>query len=93
MARAVQARCVVEIEVTPDSLHAYSPPEGVEIGPGDVMVIQDPPTSVRYGERLMRECRATVRQAGPLRRSWTKAWSVFALTQLYEVGFEAEDAR
>ena len=93
MARAVEARCLVEVEVTPESLHAYSAPLGLEIEPGDVMVIHDPPISVDYGERLTRECWATVQRAGLLRRTWTKASGLFALTQLYEVGFEAEDAR
>ncbi len=92
MSRSVEARCNVEIEQTPESFHAYSAPEGIEIAPGDVVVIHDPPTSVAYNEKLDRQCRMTVRRAGPFRRSWTRATGVFALTSLYEVGFEAEDA-
>ena len=90
MGRLVESRCTVEIEVTPASFHAYSPPD-LDVGPGDVMVIHDAPVSVGFGETLTRECRATVRRAGWLRRGWVRASGLFALTELYEVGFEAED--
>jgi hypothetical protein len=33
-----------------------------------------------------------VRRAGPLRRAWTRAAEIFSLTDLYEVGFDAESA-
>ena len=90
MARAIDIRCLVDIEVTPDSFHAFSPPD-LDMRPGDVMVIHDAPVSVGFGDRLTRECRATIRRAGWLRRQWTKASGLFALTQLYDVGFEAEE--
>ena len=92
MARAVEGHCVVDIEQSPESFHAYSAPEDIQIEPGDIVVIDNPPLSIGYNEKLARECRMTVRRAGFLRRNWTKAIAVFALTQLYEVGFEAEDA-
>jgi hypothetical protein len=91
MARIVDARCIVEIEQSFDSLHAYSVPDGVEVGPGDVAFIHQPPTSVPFGERLVQDCAMTVHKAGFVRRAWVRMTSVFALTQLYEVGFEAEN--
>ncbi len=87
-AREVQARCIVEIEQTPDSFHAFSVPLDVAVEPGDEVLIHDAPTGVAWNESLSRECRITVRRAGPLRRAWTRASGVFAITELYEVGFE-----
>ncbi len=86
--RKVQARCIVEIEQTPDSFHAFSVPLDVAVEPGDEVLIHDAPTRVGYNETLSRECRITVRRAGLLRRAWTRASGMFAVTELYEVGFE-----
>ncbi len=88
-ARAIEATCMVEIEKSPSSFHAYAIPEDVEIMPGDEVLIHDPPMRIGYGETLRRECRITVRRAGPMSRAWTRATSVFLLAGLYEVGFEA----
>ena len=87
--KRIEATCLVEIEQSFDSFHAYAVPQGVEIQPGDAVLIHDAPTQVRYGERVSRECRITVDRAGPIRRAWTRATSLFLLTDLYEVGFEA----
>ena len=57
MARAIAALCTVEIEVTRDSFHAFSPPD-LDVAPGDVMVIHDAPTKVGFGERVTRQCRS-----------------------------------
>lgn len=89
----IEARCRVEIEQSPASFHAYAVPEGVEIRPGDEVLIHDAPVHVGYGESLSRECRMTVRRAGAIRRAWTRATSLFLLTGLYEVGFEAGEPR
>lgn len=86
--REVAARCIVEIERSPDSLHAHAVPLDVAIRPGDIVLVHDAPLVVGYGERVTRECRATVRRAGPLARFWTRATAVLSLTELYEVGFE-----
>lgn len=86
--RTMSVRCDVEIEQTPQSFHAYAVPDGVALRPGDVVLVHDVPTAVAFGERLACVCDATVHRAGPLRRAWTRATSIFALTSLYEVGFE-----
>ncbi len=86
--REVDARCIVEIERSPDSLHAHAVPLGVAIRPGDVVLVHDAPLCIGYGERVTRECRATVRRAGPLARLWTRMSAMLSLTELYEVGFE-----
>ena len=87
--RSIEATCMVEIEQSARSFHAYAVPQGVAIEPGDEVLIHDAPTRVGYGERLSRECRITVSRAGLLKRAWTRATSLFLLTGLYEVGFEA----
>ncbi len=91
--RRVEATCLVEIEKSADSFHAYAVPQGVEIMPGDEVLIHDAPTRIGYGEKLSRECRITVSRAGMLGRAWTRATSLFLLTGLYEVGFEAGEPR
>ena len=85
----IEADCVVEIEQSFDSFHAYAVPRGVEIRPGDEVLIHNAPTRIGYGEKLSRECRITVKRAGAFKRSWTRMTSLFLLTELYEVGFEA----
>ncbi len=93
MTRAlVDGLCTVEIEQTQKSFHAFSPPE-VAVEPGDEVLIHDPPLHAAFGEVVRRDCRITVRRAGALRRFWTRHAGLFSLTELYEVGFEAEHAR
>ncbi len=85
--RTVEVPCTVEIEQTPESLHAYAVPEGIEIRPGDVVLVHGAPTRIGFGERIRIEGRATVVRAGRLRQAWTRLASMFELTELYEVGF------
>ena len=86
-----EARCIVEMENTPDSFHAYSVPEGVDIRPGDAVTIHNPPTVIGYGEKITQECRITVDRAGWLKRVWTQFAELFELTELYEVGFQPHE--
>ena len=89
----IEVSCTVEIEQTPESLHAYAVPEGVDIRPGDVVTIHDAPSEIAFGGRLSRRCRATVVRAGPLERLWTRAAGMLELTELYEVGFLPSEPR
>ena len=89
----VEISCLVDIEQTPESLHAYAVPEGVEIRPGDVVTVHDAPTGIAFGERLQRRCRATVVRAGVLQRFWTRVAGMAELTELYEVGFLPSEPR
>ena len=91
MSRRVEVACLVEIEQTPESFHAYAVPEGIEIRPGDVVTVHGAPTRVAFGERVTRECRATVLRAGPLGRLWTCMTGMLELTELYEVGFAPKE--
>ncbi len=86
-AETVAIRCDVDIEKTPDSLHAHAVPDGIDIRPGDVVVVHGAPTNIAFGDRLTCQCPATVTRAGPIARWWTELTAMFELTELYEVGF------
>jgi hypothetical protein len=72
---------------TPETLHAHVFLEGVDIGPGDEVLVHGARTRVGYGERIVCSRRATVVRAGWLARAWTRLASRFELTLLYEVSF------
>ena len=90
-ARTVEVRCQVDIERTRDSFHAHAVPDGIDIRPGDVVLVHGAPTDIGYGERIACECRATVVRAGLLARAWTHVAGMFELGELYEVGFSPRD--
>lgn len=90
--RSIDIRADIDIEKTFDSFHAYAVPDGIDIRPGDVVIVHGVPTDIGFGERLVMQCDATVHRAGPLKRLWTRASSMFELTDLYEVGFEPKGA-
>jgi hypothetical protein len=87
--RAIEVPCTVDIEHTAEFIHAFVELDGVEIGPGDEVLVHDAPTGVRFGEREVFRRRATVRRAGPLGRLWAHVEGYLELTELYEVGFSA----
>lgn len=88
--RAIEVPCTIDLENTLDSLHAYVELEGVEVGPGDEVLIIDPPTELPlYGERIVCERRAAIVRASWLERLRTHLGSRFELTELYEVGFQS----
>ena len=85
--REFDVPCTIEIEHTPRSLHAHVELEGVEVGPGDSVLVHDAPTAVGFGETLMRRSHATVVRAGALESLWTRLSAFLDLTELYEVSF------
>jgi hypothetical protein len=89
--RTVEVACDVDFEQTAESFHAHAIPSGIDIGPGDVVVVQGAPGFVGFGDRLTCRCRATVRKAGALARWWTEFAALFELTELYEVGFQPKE--
>lgn len=84
--------CTVDVEHTNDSLHAYVLLDDFEIGPGDEVIVRDPPMDVAFGGKVVRRCRATVIRAGLWGRIWTPISAYFELTGLYEVGFDERNA-
>ena len=85
--RTLQVPCTIEIEHTPESLHAHVDLKGVDVGPGDRVVVHGAPTHVPFGERRTFDCQATVFRAGPFGRLKARVEGYLELTELYEVGF------
>ena len=90
-ARDVAIACDVDLERSDDSFHAYAVPDGVDIRPGDVVLVHNMPRRLQFGERRRFRATATLRRAGLLRRLWTEFAGVFELTSLYEVGFQPDE--
>ena len=89
----IEVPCTVDLEQTPDSLHAYVDLEGADPGPGDEVIVHDAPVSIAFGERAIHRRTATLRRAGPLRRFWAHVEGYLELTELYEVSFSEGKAR
>jgi hypothetical protein len=85
--RETTVPCTIDLEQSPDSLHAYVDLDGIVVGPGDEVIVHDAPTSIAFGEHSIIERTATVRRAGPLQRLWAHIEGYLELTELYEVSF------
>lgn len=83
----IEVGCTIDLEQTPESLHAYVDLDGVEPEVGDTVIIHDAPTVIAFGKSEVHRRRATVIRAGSLKRHWTKITAYLELTELYEVGF------
>jgi len=88
----IEITCLVDIERSFDSLHAHAIPDGVEIRAGDSVVVHGAPTALRYGERVVTECRATVTRGGWFDRHLTPLVALLDIGELYHVGFEPREA-
>jgi hypothetical protein len=88
MSRNIELTCAIDIEQTAESFHAHAIPDGVEINPGDMILVHDAPSDIGFGESYTGERRATLMRANPLVRLWTELTSIFEITELYEVGFQ-----
>jgi hypothetical protein len=90
MAR-VEVSCLVDIEQTPESLHAHAIPEGIDLRPGDRVLVHGAPASVAYGQHVRVYCAATVIRAGVFRRAWTRLTAVLEILELFEAGFQPKE--
>ena len=90
--RRIEVPCLVDIEQTPESLHAHAIPEGVDIQPGDKVLVHGAPSRIGYGERISLQCSATIIRATVLRRLWTQLTGLLEFAALYEVGFERRES-
>ena len=90
--RTITVPCTVEIEQSFDSLHAHAIPEGIDLRPGDRVIVHGAPTEVGFGETRHLTCRATVIRANGIERLWTEVQALFELTELYHCGFEPKEA-
>lgn len=89
----IDVPCTIDLEQSPDSLHAYVDLDGIAVGPGDEVVVHDAPTDIAFGERAVVTRTATVRRAGPLQRLRAHVEGYLELTELYEVSFSDGRAR
>jgi hypothetical protein len=90
--RRIEVPCMVDIEQTPESLHAHAIPEGIKIQPGDKVLVHGAPSCIGYGQRISLRCSATVIRATVIGRIWTQFTGLLELTTLYEVGFERRES-
>lgn len=88
----IEITCHVDVERSFDSLHAHAIPEGIDIRPGDTVVVHGAPTAVGYGERVVTQCRATVTRGGWFDRHFTPLVALLDIGELYHVGFEPREA-
>ena len=86
--RTVRVPCELDLERTHEHLHAHVTLHGVQVGPGDEVLVRGAPAAIEYGQRRTMKASATVRQASPLRRWWTRVWGIREFYELYDVGFE-----
>ena len=89
----IDVPCTIDLEQSPDSLHAYVDLDGISVGPGDEVVVHDAPTRIAFGEKAVMARTATVRRAGPLQRFMAYIEGYLELTELYEVSFSDGRAR
>jgi hypothetical protein len=85
--RPIEVPCTVDVEHTFDSLHAYVELDGVEVGPGDRVIVHDAPVDVAYGEHVVCRRSATLIRATRLERLIARIEGYLELTELFEVGF------
>lgn len=90
---SVQVPCTVDLLNTAEFVHAHVELEGIEVGPGDTVIVHDAPTAFAFGEKSVVRRMATVTRATALDRFVTKITAYLELTELYEVGFSAGRAR
>jgi hypothetical protein len=85
--RSIELPCTVDLEQTNESLHAYVDIEGIEIRPGDTVIVHDAPTYVAFGDRLRCNRRVTIVRAGLFGNIVARLKGYIELTELYEVSF------
>jgi hypothetical protein len=87
----IEVPCTVEIEQTPEFLAAHVTAEGVDIRPGDRVLVHGAPARVAFGERVSVRVRATVQRAGWLGRMRAHLTGLLEITEMFEVGFQARE--
>ena len=85
MRRRIEVACTIDLESTHDHFHAHVDLDGVEVDPGDQVLVHNAPTHIPFGTQRTYASRATVQRASWLRRQFVK---LTGGTELYDVGFE-----
>jgi hypothetical protein len=88
MRRRVEVPCTIELESTHDHFHAHVHLDGVEVDPGDAVLVHGAPSRIAFGTQQQIQSHATVERASWLRRQFVKLTGGTELYELYDVGFE-----
>ncbi|WP_373060370.1 hypothetical protein [Gemmatimonas sp.] len=88
MRRRFEVACTIDLESTHDHFHAHVDLDGVEVDPGDQVLVHNTPTHIPFGTQRTYASRATVQRASWLRRQFVKLTGGTELYELYDVGFE-----
>jgi hypothetical protein len=87
--RRFEVPCTVVVENTFDHLFTNVELDGIEVGPGDEVLVHDAPADVPYGERIEVRRHATVIRASGLERLWTELTGGFEFMELLEFSFSS----
>jgi hypothetical protein len=79
----------LDLANTWEDLYAHVHLENVDIGPGDSVLIQQAPTQLAWGEKYSVKGDAVYTKASIWQKIWTRFFSRFEITMLYEVSFSA----
>ncbi len=90
---SIEVPCTIDLQASATSVHAHVELEGVDVSPGDSVLVHDAPVRMQGEERVVCRRYATVRRASSLRRAWTRLAGHFELGELCEVGFTARRTR
>lgn len=86
--RKFDVPCEIAVEQSEDHFHAHVElANGIEMEPGDKVLVHGDPISIPFGRREVFHRTATVTRALPLERALTRLAAYFDLKELYEVSF------
>ncbi|MFY7922209.1 MAG: hypothetical protein ACOVSI_07310 [Gemmatimonas sp.] len=88
MTRTSEVPCTVDLEMTHDHFHAHVDLKGVEVDPGDEVLVRNTPSRMAFGTTTTFESSAEVKRASWLKRQIVKLTGGTEIHELYEVGFE-----
>jgi hypothetical protein len=88
MSRRSEVPCTVDLEMTHDHFHAHVDLKGVEVDPGDEVLVRNTPSRIAFGTQQTFESSAEVKRASWLKRQVVKLTGGTEIHELYEVGFE-----
>jgi hypothetical protein len=80
--------CTIDLEATEEHFHAHVELEGVEVEPGDAVLVRGAPSRIPLGEKRILRATATVYPASGWRRAWVRFIGFVQFHELYDVGFE-----
>ncbi|MCE2900611.1 MAG: hypothetical protein ACK6DP_05520 [Gemmatimonas sp.] len=86
--RRSEVPCTVDLEMTHDHFHAHVDLKGVEVDPGDEVLVRNAPSRIAFGTTTTFESSAEVKRASWLKRQIVKLTGGTEIHELYEVGFE-----